>query len=185
MYKGFGTPIAARIIWQAQQGRRDAQRELFEAFQHIVLTSLIGICRNTDVARDLAQDVFIQVFAKLHQLRDTSAFGGWLKQLTVNTALAHLRKQPWQSLPTDEHENAITEIDYQQADWLSRCDDIDQLMQCLTAAEQQLVWLYLVEDYSHQQLAEMYALPAATIRQRYHRALKKLQQAALQGSSYE
>ncbi|WP_127347842.1 RNA polymerase sigma factor [Pseudidiomarina mangrovi] len=184
MYRGFGTPIAASIIRQAQQGRRDAQQHIFETFQTAVLTSLLGLCRERELARDLAQDVFIQVFAKIHQLRDVTAFGGWLKQLTVNCALAHFRKQSWLVLEANDQHQPVDEQPYQQADWLSHCDDIEQLMQCLTKAEQQLVWLYLVEDYSHQQLATLYEVPAATIRQRYHRALKKLQQAANHGAEH-
>ncbi len=182
MTKGFGTPIAESIIRQAQQGRRDAQREIVETFQQTVLTSLLGICRNHELARDLAQDVFLQVFAKVNQLRDVKAFGGWLKQLTVNTALGHLRKHQSHWLVADDGTDNADESAYQQADWLSRCDDIDQLMQCLGDAEQQLIWLYLVEDYSHEEIAELYQLPAATVRQRYHRALKKLQLAAAHGA---
>lgn len=182
MYRGFGTPIAAKVIRQAQQGRRDAQREIFETFQQVVLTTLLGICRDPDLARDLAQDVFLKVFAKLDQLRDINAFGGWFKQLTVNTALAYLRKHQGVSSESSDSMDWLDDSAQHSADWLSRVADIDQLMQCLSLNEQQLVWLYLVEEYSHEELAEFYALPAATIRQRYHRALKKLQRAATQGA---
>lgn len=185
MYRGFGTPIAASIIRQAQQGRRDAQRQIFETFQSVVLTSLIGLCRDPELARDLAQDVFLQAFSKVKQLRDSAAFGGWLKQITVNTALAHFRKQQGLTFTSDEPLELVADEQFQQADWLSQCDDIQQLMQCLSNAEQQLVWLYLVEEYSHAELATLYAVPAATIRQRYHRALKKLQQAANRGVTYD
>lgn len=185
MYRGFGTPIATTIIRQAQQGRRDAQRQIFETFQTVVLTSLIGLCRDRELARDLAQEVFLQAFTKVKQLRDTTAFGGWLKQITVNTALAHFRKHAWFTLDTAEQLEPVAEQHYQQADWLSRCDDIQQLMQCLSNAEQQLVWLYLVEEYSHEELSALYEVPAATIRQRYHRALKKLQQAANYGALHD
>lgn len=182
MYRGFGTPIAAKIIRQAQQGRRDAQRDIFETFQQVVLTTLIGLCRDRELARDLSQDVFLQAFAKLNQLRDVNAFGGWFKQLTVNTALAHFRKQSWQALDAHDSDELIDESVYQSADWLSQCDDIQHLMQCLSDSEQQLVWLYLVEEYSHEELAALYAVPSATVRQRYHRAIKKLQQAATHGA---
>ncbi|MDX1706413.1 sigma-70 family RNA polymerase sigma factor [Pseudidiomarina sp.] len=176
MTTGFGTALDTDIVRRAQQGRRDAQRQLFETFQRAVLSSLTGLCRDSELARDLAQDVFIQAFDKLPQLREPAAIGGWLKQLTIRTALAHFRRP---QLVVSEPE-AMPEPDARdwlsQTDWLTQQDDIEQLLSILDDHERQLVWLYLVEEYNHTELAELLGLPAATVRQRYHRALQKLKQ---------
>ncbi|KFZ32093.1 hypothetical protein IDSA_05325 [Pseudidiomarina salinarum] len=176
MNTGFGTALDSQVVRHAQQGRRDAQRQLFETFQRAVLSSLTGLCRDRELARDLAQDVFIQAFDKLPQLRDPAAIGGWLKQLTVRTALAHFRRpQLLVSEPEDMPEPDARDW-LSQADWLSQQDDIKALLSILDDHERQLVWLYLVEEYTHTELAELFSVPAATIRQRYHRALQKLKQ---------
>ena len=42
-------------------------------------------------ADDLAQQVFLQAWTRLAALRAPGAFGGWLKQIAVNTWLAQVR----------------------------------------------------------------------------------------------
>ncbi|MBY6062776.1 sigma-70 family RNA polymerase sigma factor [Pseudidiomarina sediminum] len=174
---GFAQKLPAETIRAAQQGRRDGQRALFETYQSAVQRLLLGMCRDQELARDLTQDVFLQVFNKVKQLRDPEAIGGWLKQLTINTALSHFRKPQHQSVDADDPAFELDASDWlSQSDWLQQLDSIEELMAQLEPHEYQLIWLYLVEGYSHEELAEMFAEQPATIRQRYHRALKKLRE---------
>lgn len=181
MSTGFGKILDAAIVQLAQQGRADGQRQFFETYHTAVYRLMLGLCRDPQLAQDLSQEVFIKAFAKLKQLRDTAAVGGWLKQLAVNTALAEMRKpireysQDLSNEPLEDSHPASLE----QSDWLSQIDDIEQLLDVLDQHERQLVWLYLVEGYNHEELAQWFAVPAATVRQRYHRALKKLQQGVI------
>ncbi|HET8816482.1 MAG TPA: sigma-70 family RNA polymerase sigma factor [Pseudidiomarina sp.] len=174
MNTGFGSDISPDTIRAAQEGRRDAQRVIFEVFQRPVLTLLRGLCKEPELARDLAQDVFVQAFAKLNQLREASAFGGWLKQLTLNTAFAYFRRPTNQNNSIEDEPEVETDDWQSQADWLSRVDDIETLLNALSDDERLLVWLFVVEDYSHQELAEYMNISATAVRQRYHRALQKL-----------
>lgn len=173
---GFGQQLAKDVIDGVKHGRRDSQRMFFETYQPAVQRLLLGMCRDQEVARDLTQDVFLQAFQKLQQLRDDNALGGWLKQLTVNTALSHFRRPQYSASETE----AAIELDAQdwlsQSDWLTQLDTIEQLLAGLDDHENQLIWLYLVEGYQHEELAEMFATTAVVIRQRYHRALKKLKE---------
>lgn len=174
--QGFGQQVAEDVIDAAQRGRRDGQRVLFETFQPAVQRLLVGMCRDQELARDLTQDVFVQMFQKLPQLRDAKALGGWLKQLTVNTALSHFRKPQHTSQTTDDTADIDAQDWLSQSDWLAQLDTIEQLLAHLDDHEYQLIWLYLVEGYQHEELAEMFATTAVVIRQRYHRALKKLRE---------
>ena len=173
---GFAQQLDAKVIKGAQAGRLDCQRQLFETYQYPVQRLIQGMCRDPELARDLSQDVFLTAFEKVAQLRDPKALGGWLKQLTVNTTLSHFRK-PQQHSHNDESYEQIDADDWlSQTDWLQQLDDIDTLLSVLDTHEYQLIWLYLVEGYSHEELAELLDEQAATVRQRYHRALKKLRQ---------
>ncbi|KFZ30018.1 hypothetical protein IDAT_02750 [Pseudidiomarina atlantica] len=173
---GFAQQLDAEVIKGAQAGRRDCQRQLFETYQRPVQRLIQGMCRDHELARDLTQDVFLVAFEKVAQLRDPKALGGWLKQLTVNTALSHFRR-PQQQTNSDDSAAQLDADDWlSQTDWLQQLDDIDTLLSVLDEHEYQLIWLYLVEGYSHEELAELLNEQAATVRQRYHRALKKLRQ---------
>lgn len=171
--KGFSYQLDLATLQAASLGKAWAQRDIFERFKPMVLRTLIGLCHDNELARDLAQDVFIQVFKSLHQLEQAEAFSGWLKKLTINLALAHFRKhkQHFESLDDSE----IVNHDWlSKADWLVQLDQIDSLISQLNDQERLIVWLFLGEDYSHEEIAELLKQKPATVRQRYHRALKKL-----------
>ncbi|RUO46737.1 RNA polymerase sigma factor [Pseudidiomarina donghaiensis] len=169
---GFGCALSPAIFNQAIRGKPQAQRVVFETFKPAVLRTLMGLCHDRELARDLAQDVFIQTFRKIHQIRKPEAFGGWLKKLTIRTALAEFRRQQPQtnSEPPDIADTSW----HNMADWLTQLDDIERLINQLDTQERTLVWLYLGEGYSHEEIAELMQQPSATIRQRYRRALLKL-----------
>ncbi|WP_417689591.1 RNA polymerase sigma factor [Pseudidiomarina sp.] len=173
---GFGQQLAKDVIDGAKQGRRDSQRVLFETYQPAVQRLLVGMCRDQELARDLTQDVFIQAFQKLQQLREHNALGGWLKQLAVNTALSHFRRPQYTANETETHAELDAQDWLSQSDWLTQLDNIEQLLAQLEDHEYQLIWLYLVEGYQHDELADMFNTTAVVIRQRYHRALKKLRE---------
>ncbi|PWW14475.1 MULTISPECIES: RNA polymerase sigma factor [Pseudidiomarina] len=175
---GFGQPVSVTLVQAAQRGQNTAQRQLFEQFQRPVLQTLFGLCHDREQAKDWAQEVFLQAFAKLPQLREPQAFGGWLKKSAINYALAQLRKQHLDlDLDSDYQQLLDTNADPSQtADWHS-FGELENILPVLTAAERSLVWLYLVEDYNHNELAAMFDTNAATVRKRYQRALEKLRQA--------
>src|SRR5438105_1246729 len=71
------------LVDAARRGDRMALGELFERharFLHGLLLSRVG---PGDVDA-LLQDVFAQAVARVHTLRETAAFGGWLAAITRN-----------------------------------------------------------------------------------------------------
>ena len=50
-------------------------------------------CRDPALADDLAQQVFLQLWLKLHTLKQANAFGAWLNRLAVTVWLQHQRKE--------------------------------------------------------------------------------------------
>lgn len=170
--QGFGKELDAAVFKAAIAGRESAQRILFETYKTAVLRTLMGLCHDRELARDLAQDVFLKAFRKLHQIREPEALGGWLKQLTIHTALAEFRQRKPQAEIELEHQVDISW--HAMADWLTQLDDIEQLINQLADHERMLVWLYVGEGYSHDEIAELLHEQPSTIRQRYRRALQKL-----------
>lgn len=169
---GFGSELSPTIFHGAVRGKQQAQRVLFETFKPAVLRTLMGLCHDRELARDLAQDVFIQAFRKLHQVRNPNAFGGWLKQLTVRTALAEFRSQKQH---VSFEDNDAPDLSWQSmADWLTQLDDVEQLINQLEPQERAIVWLFVGEGYTHEEIAELLQQSSAAVRQRYRRALQKL-----------
>ena len=171
---GFGQPTDAATIRAASRGNQRAQHTIFERYKNAVLRTLIGMCHDRELARDLAQEVFIHAFRKLHQVNQPQAFGAWLKRLTVRAALTHFRSQPPSHDALDEAIHAPA-AEIQPVERLIQQRDIATLIGQLSAPERYSVWLYLGEGYSHEEIATLTGEAAATVRKRYQRALAKLQ----------
>src|SRR5262249_33582994 len=75
------------LVQRAQAGDRAAYGELVERLQPTVYAVALAKIRNPAEAQELTQEVFIHAMTKLDQLRDLHCFAGWLRQITVRSAI--------------------------------------------------------------------------------------------------
>ncbi len=80
------------IVRRAQEGDRDAFRELVERYQRKVYSISYGMLKNSDDALDVSQEVFVKVFRYLEKFNHQSSFYTWLYRITVNMCIDHIRK---------------------------------------------------------------------------------------------
>lgn len=173
--KGFGRPLSPAIVKDAQNGKSKALKLFYLHFADAVLRLCSGMLGSVEEGRDLTQDVFIKAFTGLPDLSEPLAVGGWLKQLSVRLTLDHLKQRERQQLSVYTEIGSITDDHWGSAiETLTQLDDIERIMHILSASERLLVWLYAVEGYSHQELAELLDMPEQNSRQKYRRALIKL-----------
>src|SRR5688572_8671732 len=76
----------------AGAGDVDAFERIYRRYHSRVYSLCLRMVRDNSLAEDLTQDVFIQLYRKLHTFRGESLIGTWLHKLTVNQVLMHLRK---------------------------------------------------------------------------------------------
>src|SRR6266699_3897836 len=80
------------LVVRAQAGDRVAQENLIRQFSPLVFRLISRYFRHREDVEDLAQDVFLKVFARISQVRPDENFPGWLARVTVNTCYDELRK---------------------------------------------------------------------------------------------
>lgn len=88
----------ARLVRRARNPRlcvaaqHAAFARLVELYERMVLSVALSSLRDTDAARDAAQEAFLAAWRKLPDLREPAAFGAWLQRL-VRTQCARLRRK--------------------------------------------------------------------------------------------
>jgi RNA polymerase sigma-70 factor (ECF subfamily) len=82
------------LVREAQAGDRKAFGEVARQFESSVFAVALRRLRNRTEAAELTQDVLIQAFRKLAQLREPERFAGWLKRITVRMAINRLVRRP-------------------------------------------------------------------------------------------
>lgn len=131
---------------------------------------------NREDAEDVLQEGFITLFNKLDSYQGTGSFEGWARKIFVNTALMHLRKTDALAM-SDEIEQAhglfteeatpVQKIGYKE---------LIRLIESLPADARTVFNMYVVEGYSHKEIAEQLGCTEATSRSKLQRARLRLQE---------
>lgn len=124
-------------------------------------------------ARDMLQEGFIKVFRDLHQFRGEGSFEGWVRRVIVHSALQYLMKQKRGLQFSD-----LDDVSYQIADdvqpLISEAEEHAQvlirLMHKLPTGFRTVLNLYVLEDYSHQQIADTLGISVGTSKSQLNRA---------------
>lgn len=150
---------------------------------------LIGICRryvgNRELAEDLVHDAFITAINKYSTYNGKGSFEGWLRAIVINTALMYLRREKKINISNFPSENGIIEDGFQNPD----SEDIRYLIENAGFTDSDLLQaidqlpdhhkavfnLYVIDKYSHKQIASELNISEGTSKSHLARARKKLQ----------
>ncbi len=84
--------VEREIIRGCLTGDRSAQRALYDRTINRIYRLLSRMTNNDDDALDLAQEVYLRAFERIHEFRGNSAIETWLYRIAVNEALQFLRR---------------------------------------------------------------------------------------------
>lgn len=88
------------LVGAALNGDRDAFGQLVSRWERPVRALCLAATRDHHLASDAAQDVFVEAFRTLPQLRDPRAFGAWLLRIAAHrSARLASRRRPALPLP--------------------------------------------------------------------------------------
>ena len=158
------------MVSLARSGDRQAFNELVRRRQSWVRNLMRRCCRDETLADDLAQQVFLQAWSKLAQLRQPTHFGPWLKRLAITTWLQHQRRHD----PLHDAEELQEPAASQDSVGLRM--DLDQALAQLPGAMRLCVVLAYHERMTHAEIVEHTELPLGTVKSNVRRGGEKLKQ---------
>jgi RNA polymerase sigma-70 factor (ECF subfamily) len=163
-----------QVIRRAIAGDESALRALWTRHApHIdlVVRRLVG--GDMDLAADIAQEVWIQIFRALPSYRGDSQFGTWAHRIAVNRTLNALRKsRRLASIETEVHEDsAVVEPD---TDRSFVAQSIEQAAAKLSPGARTVFMLHDVEGYTHEEIAEELGITTGGSKSQLFKARGKL-----------
>ena len=161
----------ALIVSFARTGDRCAFTELVRRWQSSIRNLMRRCCGDTTLADDLAQQVFLQVWLKIHTLKQANAFSAWLKRLAVSVWLQHVRKKD-----TLRGADELVGVELAQKDTTSMGMDLDHALATLANPVRLCVVLSYHEGMSHGEIAKLIELPLGTVKSHINRGTQRLQQ---------
>jgi len=156
------------------------QEELYNRFSGKMYAVCLRYSNNADDAQDLLQEGFIKVYRNLHRFRAEGSFEGWVRRVFVNSSIEHFRKKSIQLAAVSEREEeTIGDKDINALDTLAE-KDIINLIRELSPGYRTVFNLYVVEGYSHGEIAGMLGISEGTSKSQLARARGVLQKKVTQ-----
>lgn len=161
-------------IRQAIAGDETAMRQLWSRHAphiDIVVRRLVG--GDADLAADIAQEVWIQIFRALPNYRGESQFSTWAHRIAVNRTLNALRsRRRLDSLETDvQEDSAVAEMD---TDRSFLAASIEAAAARLSPGARTVFVLHDVEGYTHEEIAERLGITSGGSKSQLFKARAKL-----------
>lgn len=155
-------------------GDTSAFEELYHRYQPYVYNVVHGIVQNPEDARDVTQEVFLQVYDALSRFRGGSAFSTWLYRIAVNAAITHVRREkrhPCVPLDALREFRAGSEADpeYQTARAETQ-EAVQQMLAQLPEQHRAVLVLRYFQELSLEEMAQVLNCSVAAVKVRLHRA---------------
>ncbi|MDZ7871116.1 MAG: sigma-70 family RNA polymerase sigma factor [Rheinheimera sp.] len=170
-------------VLAAQQGDMAAYQRLINRCRQMVSSIALAIVKDLDRSEDIAQQVFIHVWQQLPQLRETSSFLPWVRQITRYQAFHGLRDQKARrELDRDEAETVLAEFidpDASPELWHGRAEQsqlLQQFLDALPAESREMLLLFYREEQSSSQVAALLGISEANVRKKLQRVRESLKE---------
>lgn len=149
-----------------------SQGQLYQLYAAKLFAVCMKYSRNYEEAQDNLQDGFLLIFDKLAQYNFKGSFEGWAKRLMINHILQQYRKTTFLELVNDVVAEEELDID---EDAISM-DFLLKITQELPDRYRLVFNLYVLDDYSHKEIAEMLHITTGTSKSNLARAKQILKE---------
>jgi len=135
----------------------------------------LRIVNDSQEAEDIMQEAFLQAFQRIHTYSGEGSFGSWLKRIVINKSLDALRKR--KSLVSIEDENIefpdIAE-ENREEEFQLQVKEVREAISELPEEYRVVITLFLLEQYSHEEISGMLQISNNLSRTRLVRAKQKV-----------
>lgn len=165
------------LIVQVQAGERIAIKKLYDLNETYWFRLCLRYAKNRSEAQDIFQEGVTKVFHNIQKYDPSKGnFNGWSNRVIVNEALKYLKKHHWQHTfeDLDGVQNQISDTE----DILGKITtkELVEVIQKLPTGYRVIFNMYVLEGYSHKEIAAELNISLGTSKSQLSKARKALQQ---------
>lgn len=145
---------------------------LYKKYYRILLGISLRYSGNMAEAEDVLQDAFIKIFNSIRSYEGKGSFEGWIKRIVQNTAINNYRSRLKQHLYVDisEEEDRLEDTDLNTVFGTLETKEVISLLNKMPERYRLAINLYLIDGYSHNEIAGMLNISAGTSKSQLFRA---------------
>ncbi|WP_026956560.1 RNA polymerase sigma factor [Algoriphagus vanfongensis] len=148
---------------------RKAQFQLFEQTKRMVYSLAFRMLDDEDLAHDVLQDTYVQVFQQIRNLKHPEALLSWMRTIAARNAIRKGKKQ-FQFEKLDQ----VAEVGEDQFEAWFDGELLDQAIRSLPAGARAVFMLVAVEGHPHQEAAKLLGVSESTSKSQLSYAKKLL-----------
>lgn len=173
--------IDEKTIAKCIKGHKRAQRALYKTFAQKMFVHCYRYLKSKEDAEEIVSDGFIKVFQNLSSFvyKDFKSFEAWIRRIMVNECLMNLRKKKLTFL---DESAALSVASDSQSDGELEAEELYDLILSLPSGYRTIFNLYLIEGYSHKEIASMLDISEGTSRSQLTKARMVLKEKVIKNS---
>lgn len=160
---------------------RRSQEKLFKLYYGKMLGVCMRYSNDRDSAEEVLQEGFIKIFEKLERFDYKGSFEGWIRRIMANTAIDHIRKSKKDPILSDNDEdfklgseNPVVAKEDLEFVGIKAEIALDAVRN-LSPAYRAVFNLYVMEEYTHKEIAEILNISEGTSKSNLSKAKLNLQ----------
>ncbi|MEL0456539.1 RNA polymerase sigma factor [Flavobacteriaceae bacterium SZ-1-7] len=167
--------IDSKLVSDYQAGDLCALNGLVKNWHKTFCEKAFWLVKDADAAKDIAQDSWKTIIAKINDLKNPESFGSWALRIVYTKSIdwINLNNKTIEKHQVYSYEQELTTIDVNT--------DYEDLKRALLATvkklpkqQQVVIKLFYVEDYSLKDISEMLDISIGTAKSRLFHAREKL-----------
>ncbi|TNE55321.1 MAG: RNA polymerase sigma factor [Bacteroidetes bacterium] len=162
-----------QIIQGCRQHRRASQHMLFVRFYNYAMTIARRYTGNLETAEEVVSDAFFKVFTKIDMYSGELPFRFWLRRILINSAIDRLRSSLNMPATAELKQWHDAEVDAGIIENMTR-EQIIALLDLLPPAYRAVFNLFVVDGFSHEEIAHLLAISIGASKSNLSRARQHL-----------
>jgi len=161
--------------------QRESQKKIYNSFYGYAMAICDCYVNREEDAVEILNDGFLKIFKEIHHYKpayanEINSFKGWLRKIMVYTAIDHFRKNQKHKVigeldtslvhTATNEENGFDKLSY---------EEIIRFIQDLSPAYRTVLNLFIVEGFSHEEIADRLDISIGTSKSNLAKARKQLQ----------
>lgn len=167
--------VTPDIIEACKKGKREYQEKLYRILSPKLFPVCLRYASNRKEAEDWMQETWIKIFGKLGEFRAEGSFEGWCRRVCVSICLENLRKKHVLIEHTELSKIHTGSSDEGVISSISAAEIIE-LIQTLSPGYRTVFNLFVMESYSHEEIAVQLGISVGTSKSQLARARQLLQE---------
>jgi RNA polymerase sigma-70 factor (ECF subfamily) len=169
------------IVEGCVRNERKQQERLFKLLYGKMIVVALRYTSDRDSAEEIVQEGFIKVFDKLSMFDFKGSFEGWVRRIVANTAIDMLRKNKKMPFLSDNDqdfkegvENPMEDLEIVEQKQ-AQSEMALKAVQLLSPAYRTVFNMYVMEEYTHKEIAEILGISEGTSKSNLAKAKMNLQ----------